>query len=311
MKFCIAPKEYFNMFPMPLSVAVDYIKLCSEMQLKSLILSVSGCDNSEIASKLGTTENEIIDALNFWVQRDVLINDENAALIDNAETKPQSSDEKRGLMTKSKPKAHEAAVRCSEDERLKAMMTEAQRMLGRLVSPSEVSTMIWLHDNQGLDPAVILMAVQYAAAEGVKGFSYIENMCIGWARDGVQNVKDAEEQLKKLYLRKSAWGIVESAFGIPHRKPTKKEGEYADCWVNEWGMKKELLEAAYERCIDATGKLGFGYINKILDKWNKLGVENVSEIAEKEQESNSKSKSSSAKSSYNVDNLKSKFNQFD
>lgn len=299
------------MFPMPISVATDHIKLCSEMQLKSLILCVFGCDNSEIAIKLGTTENEIIEALNFWVQRGVLINDNNVALIYSAETKPQGSDEKRGLMTKSKPKAHEAAVRCSKDERLKAMMTEAQRMLGRLVSPSEVSTMIWLHDNQGLDPAVILMAIQYAAAEGVKGFSYIENMCIGWARDGVQNVKDAEEQLKKLYLRKSAWGIIESAFGIPHRKPTKKEGEYADRWVNEWGVRKELLEAAYERCIDATGKLGFGYINKILDKWNKLGIKNVNEIAEKEQESTSKSKSSGKKSSYNMDNLNSKFNQFD
>ena len=309
MKFCLNPEEYFKMFPVPLSVAREHLKLCSEMQLKALILHLSGEDIPEIANTLSLSESGVQDALSFWVQRSVLLNYQNKA-VSHEKTSKSTSAIGSNVKIKEKPKAHEAAVRCSQDERLKTMMTEAQRMLGRLISPSEVSTMVWLHDDQGLDPAVILMAVQYAAVEGIKGFSYIENMCIGWVRDGVFTVQDAEKQLKKLFLQKSAWGIVESAFGIPHRKPTKKENEYSNIWINEWGFKKNMLETAYERCIDSTGKLSFGYINKILMKWHELDISEPEEIDDKEQMA-SKTKGKSVQRSYNVDKIKSKFNKFD
>lgn len=296
------------MFACPKSVVSEHLKLCNEVQLKAMLLLLSGKSVEDIADALSVTLTVITDALDFWVQRGV-VNNGNSNNSDDktVETENVVVNTPKKLQMKQKPSAHSVALRCQEDERLKAMLSEVQRMLGRLVSPAETSTLIWLHDDQGLEPPVILMAVQYAAAEGIKGFSYIEKMCIGWAHDGVSTVKDAEEKLKTLFLQKSAWGIIESAFGIPHRKPTKRENEYSDTWINKWNFKKNMIEIAYEKCIDATGKLSFNYINKILQKWNENG------ITEPEQIENEKStdQNRSSKKSYNVEKISGGFNNFE
>lgn len=306
MNYTINPNEYFNMFACPKSVVDEHLKLCNEVQLKVLISLLSGKGIEEIADALSMTLTDIKDALDFWVNRGVVNNCEIKVELNDDPVKTEAQVTKK-VAIKQKPNSHSVALRCNEDERLKAMLSETQRMLGRLISPAETSTLIWLHDDQGLEPAVILMAVQYAAAEGIKGFSYIEKMCIGWANDGVCNVKDAEEKLKILFLQKSAWGVVESAFGIPHRKPTKRENEYSDTWINKWNFKKNMIEIAYEKCIDATGKLSFNYINKILQKWKENGIFEPDKIEnDKKSEQNRNSKTS-----YSVEKISGGFNNFD
>lgn len=310
MKFCLNPTEYFSMFGCPKSVVTDHLKICTEIQLKCLLLCISGMDIDDIANKLSLTVSDAKDALDFWVQRNVLLTD--AEVVVEKDVPVQSETETKKVAVKQKPNSYDAARRCNEDEKLQAMMSEAQRMLGRLLSPAEMSTLIWVHDDKGLAPAVILMAIQYATAEGIKGFSYIENMCIGWANDGVSTVQDAEEKIKQLFLKKSAWGVVESSFGIPHRKPTKREMEYSDNWINILLFKKPMLEIAYEKCIDATGKLSFGYINKILQKWHEQGVlepADISKLDEKGKEQ--KASKLSENKSYDVAKIKNNFNKFD
>lgn len=310
MNYCLNPTEYFNMFPCPKSVVTEHLKICTENQLKCLLLCFSGMNTEEISNKMSLTVSDVKDALDFWVQRNVLLADDQ--VIAEKRTPVQSTLEPKKVAVKQKPTSYDAARRCNEDEKLQAMMSEAQRMLGRLLSPAEMSTLIWVHDDKGLDPAVILMAIQYATAEGIKGFSYVENMCIGWANDGVSTVQDAEEKIKQLFLKKSAWGVVESAFGIPHRKPTKREMEYSDNWINVLLFKKPMLEIAYEKCIDATGKLSFGYINKILQKWHEQGILEPADISKiDEKEKTKKASKSSENKSYDVSKIKNNFNKFD
>ena len=43
-----------------------------------------------------------------------------------------------------------------------------------------------------------------------------------------------------------------------------------------------LLSAAYERCVDNTGKFNVNYINKVLEGWRKNGVRNLQELEELE-----------------------------
>ncbi len=303
MKYKVNPSEYINLFGCPKSVVDEHIKLCSLLQLQSFLLLANGKDVEEISKILNVQENYVCDALDFWVQRGVLLNDE-----EKIETQPQPAenpDKPHIVKVKSIPTSQEATLRCSQDERLKLMIDETQRILNRIISMSELSTLIWLHDDQGLEPEVILMAVQYASEQKIKGFKYIENMCIGWANEGISTVKQANDKINELYLRNSAWCLVESAFGIPHRKATKKEDEFSNRWVNEWEFNKSMLEKAYDKCIDSTGKIAFPYINKILAKWHESGFKKPEDIVETKKEEPKQNNKS-----YSIDKIHKKLNNF-
>ena len=62
------------------------------------------------------------------------------------------------------------------------------------------------------------------------------------------------------------------------RNLVSKEKEYCESW-RMLGLSPELVRAAYERCIEQTGKRSFAYINKVLINWKKSGITNPDEAA--------------------------------
>ena len=74
---------------------------------------------------------------------------------------------------------------------------------------------------------------------------------------------------------------MQSAAGMPRRSPSKKEEEPPPLGVPV-EVHQEMLTAAYERCVDNTGKFSAGYINKILEGWHRSGVRNLRELEQLE-----------------------------
>ena len=88
----------------------------------------------------------------------------------------------------------------------------------------------------------------------------------------------AEKKLQELEEHRQAWAKVQSAAGLPRRAPSRKEEDAAYRWVYQWKFTGEMLRAAYERCVDNTGKFNISYINKILEGWHKQGARNLQEV---------------------------------
>ena len=53
--------------------------------------------------------------------------------------------------------------------------------------------------------------------------------------------------------------------GANERKLTTKELEYINKWHTQMGMQLEDIQEAYEITVENTGKVAFGYMNKILE----------------------------------------------
>ena len=45
-------------------------------------------------------------------------------------------------------------------------------------------------------------------------------------------------------------------------------------------MPDELLNEAYNRCVDNTGKVNMKYINAILERWHKSGIRTLKEAVD-------------------------------
>ena len=306
MNYSVNPSELCSIFALPSSVVDNHIKLSSEYQLKALLLFVKNQNDANvydvISKTLKLSESEVCECLDYWVQRGVLVSENKSVKVETT-SKPVVKE-----IATSKPTRQEAVARIANSEELKYLTAVAQEKFARPITTAEMRTFVWLFDNYGLPVPVIILAMQYAYDSGRLNFSYLEKVCVDWARNDINTVSKAEERLNALYLSKTAWKITESAFGIEHRKPSAAEKKYAEKWVNEYGFNKDMLEAAYDICINKTAKLNFKYINTILDSWHKSGYKKLSDIKDETTENKTKKEKTS---SYSMENIKKKVNNID
>lgn len=160
--------------------------------------------------------------------------------------------------------------------------------LGRNLKNNETSTLVWLYEDMGLDVSLILLIIQYAVTHNKANIRFIEQTAIDWLNKGIENIADAEEELRILTESELAWRTVSSVFGIERRKPSKKETELSLLWINEWKISKELLLAAYDECINNKNKLSFPYIAKIIENWHNSGIASPEELDEKKSSNDEK-----------------------
>ena len=230
----------------------------------------SGIDAAVLADKCGITEYEANEALLYWADAGILIPDN-----------PQPAAEKikpAAVKKQEKPARRDVARRGAEDGKIKYLLQETQMRFGRNLKSNETSTLVWLYDDQGMDVSLILMIVQYAAAHNKANMRFIESTAVDWLDRGIDTVSAADEELRKIAMGEEAWRIVSAVFGLERRKPSKKETELSLKWINEWKISKEMLEAAYDACVDAKSKFSFAYVAKIIESWNEKGYKKPEDI---------------------------------
>ena len=301
MSYRISPHAYGKMFAIPCDVVQKHIKLAGSAQLKVLLwlFSQGGtpCDAEEIAQGIGLKRADVVDAMQYWLENGLITEGafpEPAPQPAAPEPKAEQANTPDGKNLSlphtpgpvvpppiGKPTREEVAKRGEQSPEIAWMLKEAQQRLGRTISVSEMSTLVWLHDSEGLPPAVILMIMGYSLSQGKCNMRYIERVAINWAQEEIDTVEKAEKKLYLLEQQRQAWSKVQSAFALERRSPSAKEEAMAAKWVNEWNFSPAMLRLAYDSCVDATGKFSMAYINKILEKWVKTGVRTPEEAAGK------------------------------
>ena len=171
-----------------------------------------------------------------------------------------------------KPDGVYIAQRIAQCAEVGFLMQEAQQILGRAISPALSSTLLMIHDDYGLPVEVIIMLLMYVKSIHKDNTSYIEAVAKNWAVEEINTHEKADEKLNQLSLIAKSWRCIEQVLGISHRSPSAKEEQYTYRWMHEWKFTPDMIREAYERCINATGKLSLHYMNKILERWHKAGI---------------------------------------
>lgn len=269
MAYYINPKNLISGFFVPSCVSDEHLKLSSHLQLKVLLCflrnSQSGITEEAIAEQLFIPVSEVTDALNYWTNIGVLMSDVKTE-------SPESKPSKTHVVRNEKPSRSDVIRRGTEDPSVAFLLREAQVKFGRSLKSNESSSLLWLYDDIGLDVSVILLAIQFSLKEEKPSISKIEKLAVDWANKGITTIEEAEREMAKIVKQKTAWNIVMSVFGIESRKPSDKELEFSNCWVNDWQMSRDMLKAAYNACIDANAKLSMPYINGVLKNWHNEGL---------------------------------------
>ncbi len=276
MTYNINPTVFGSTFAVPSTVADKFLKIATHTQLKVLLYFMrnisSGIDPQKISDELSLPIGEVEDALTFWQQRDILIGEA-----------PKETESKPVIINSAMPTRADVIKRGLEDKQLMFLLREAQLKFGRNLKQNESSLLVSLYDDHGMDVAVILLLLGYAAREGKCNISFVKKTATQWLSAGVETVADAERIIADTAKQSLAWQVVQNAFGIERRNPSAKELEYSNLWVNEWKISADMLKVAYDACIDSKTKLSMPYVAKIIESWYKEGITTPEQAASQKQ----------------------------
>ncbi len=321
MAFTINLGNWGSVFAVPSKVADEKLKLSSAYQLRVLlyVLGHNNMDftNEQIGKALAMHEEDVKDALTYWVQEGILafkedkyspstaVSENNNAVEEIKPTpiqptsvpsqpqapvieQPQVSEpvaeipQKTVMPRPQKPNHTQIAMMVSKDKTLVDLLNEVQMILGKAMSNSDTATIVYLYDTCGLSAPVILMVVQYCIVINKPNLRTIERIGVQWADEGISTVHEADAKIQEATQSTVAFKRVASVFGIHIAgNPSQKQLAYANKWVEVWKFSDEMLLEAYERCLDTKGEMKFSYIDGILKRWYNEGVKNISDIENK------------------------------
>lgn len=310
MKYKIERKNWGRFFTVPCKVVSEHIKLCSGDFLKVLLFILSS-EKSEIVSEdisfaTGISTDVVDDAVVYWSQAEVFsvlnvtvlkVNDrdnlhvsENAKISnsDSPDTSAVNTQEasiipsvnptKNSLEKKSHVKysSKDIADIINSQKEVKEMFSQLEVILKRSLRFSEQCGYLNLVENYGFPVASILMLVQYCEDIGKASIRYVESIAESWFEQDITSYRQVEAEIIKMIKSHSVENKVAKLFGMTTNL-TKKQREYINSWT-DLGFDTEMIQLAYEKCVDQINKLSFPYINKIILSWSKEKVFTPDEV---------------------------------
>ena len=332
MKYKIERKNWGQFFTVPYNVVSKHIKLCSGDFLKVLLFILSSDKNEiiseDISDATGISTDIIDDAIVYWSQAEVF-SVLNVTVLKNKEIKPihtsinsSSSDispatnsETISILPAENPsdkslekKSHvkysskDVADIVNSQKEIKEMFSQLEVILKRNLRFSEQCGYINLVENYGFPVASVLMLVQYCEDIGKSSIRYVESIAESWFEQDITSYRQVEAEIIKLMKLHKIENKVAKIFGLT-TNPTKKQKEYISSWT-ELGFNIDMIQLAYEKCVDQINKLSFPYINKIITSWANDKIFTIDEVNihdAKAKKNNSKKKGKEKEHSYDLD----------
>lgn len=310
MNYSLNIGEWNSVFAVPSSVVDKYIKLASGNALRLLLYMLrhggEKLTEDKLKAELGFVEaGELEDAALFWIQRGIIrySNEENGELEASAPEEkplpvtvaeaPPAAEVRTDLSTEiyvqqtlpidipepKKPErispanvdSREIASRINADPEIKMLFSEAEKIYARPLRPRDNQLIIALVDHYGLPSGVALMLLSHCFKAGKTSPNYIQSVAAGWAEEGIDSIKKADEKILYLERQNGFEQRLRETLEINSRF-TPQQKKYLAVWTEEWKFSEEMILLACNKTIDRIGKWTASYTNKILENWKRDGI---------------------------------------
>ena len=165
--------------------------------------------------------------------------------------------------------------RLKDNKDIQQLLFIAEQYLGKVLSPTETSTILYFYDKLQFSTDLVEYLVEYCVSKGSKSIRYIETVALAWAKEGITTVKQAKETTN---LYNKNYFTIMNSFGIKGRNPARPEIELMNTWINEYCFTMDIIVEACNRTIVQTHQPNFKYADKVLSQWKKSGVMHLNDI---------------------------------
>lgn len=294
-------------FCVPMKIVENYIKFASEYQFKALMLILSNngvTDSRTIAKKLGCTENDADDFLDFWVEEGVLAKNGEVLNI----TTPQIVENKNAISDFENSKSTESNIKkvesvpvpnltpkeiidvCRDNQSLTELLRNAQEVMGKTLSHREQELIVNMVTYYGLPEEIVLTILHYYKGEKDKGkaigTAYISAMAKNWSEDGITTLAAADERIRDIENTDVLWKEIVELTGVRHRNPTVKQREMVKNWCNDFSM--EMISLACDAMRENADKPSLKYVDGVIKNWRKKGIKTPADVLNDNEKHNKK-----------------------
>jgi len=227
----------------------------------------------DIAKELDILESDLMNAISYWQEKGVLFADGETVSLGKTQVTPFVQE-----IPEDEPQnAQNIAEIISSDAKLADMFMLSQELLGKTITEKDMQTIYWFYSDLKMPVEVILMLIEYCVSKGKNRMSYIEKVAVSWNEMGLNNVEAVTNYLKSEEQKTGFLYSIRRLMGIADRSLSQIEEQYLTKWHDEFSMSEEMIALAYEYCIIQTAKLSFPYMDKIITRWNSVGIKTVAE----------------------------------
>lgn len=164
-----------------------------------------------------------------------------------------------------------------------AIVGDAQRRLGRVLSTEEVKILLGIYRYLGLAPELISVLIacciqrSQSRSGRVPSFRMIEKEAYRWSDRGIDTIEQAAAYMQAQQKQQNGLDAVQALLGIRGRRLTQSEEKYVLTWL-EWGFSEDVLRLAFDKTCMNVGSLKWPYMNSILKSWFEQGFSTVQQI---------------------------------
>jgi len=158
-----------------------------------------------------------------------------------------------------------------EKKGLKALLDECQNMLGKVFSVHESNKIIGLADYLGLEDAYILLLCNYCKTIQKGSVAYVAKTATELYHNNIDSLAALEAYIEQREKNSSFEGKMRTMMGIGMRALSTREKKFFAEWA-EFGFTDEILQLAYDKTVDSSGKAAVSLMNTILRSWKEKGV---------------------------------------
>lgn len=172
----------------------------------------------------------------------------------------------------------------SSDPGLRSTLDACQQAVGKIFTERESEQIAALYDSYGLDGEYLLMLFALCKKRGKTSVSYAVRTALGMYDDGVRTAAELNAKIAQLDRLSESSYQIRTMFGIGERALSPDEMKYIETWTETWKMPMDVIRCAYDICIRYKDKPVKSYIDKILSRWNELGIRTVDAVREAEEQ---------------------------
>lgn len=304
--YTVNPNEYKKIFAVPSSVTEKHIKTAGALSLKVLLLVLSQpqITSQRMAEMLCVSAGDIQDAANYWIINGILVSsEETVPPVSNASSSAEGTPIKRVSQAPVRLSGKELEKRVKESSDVQLLISETERNFGKNLIPSEASALVSLYDWAGLSVDIILMIIGYCASIGKTNMRFVEKLAFEWIDKGIDSHETVAIHIKQLTEKSANESAVKTTFGIYNRSLTTKEKNFIHSWFVDMRFDIDMIKLAYEKTIDSTNNMSFGYINKILTSWNEKGIRTPAQAEEEQKNYTDSRKNQQSNPSYDLEGI--------
>ena len=160
---------------------------------------------------------------------------------------------------------------------VRALVDEAQQIIGKMFNPGEINILIGMYDYLGISEEGILLLLAHCKKLGKINLRAIEKYAYKLVDRDITTPAALEEEFRTVEAMHSFEGQVRNLFGMKSRALTGREEKMLRAWV-EFGYDIEAVRRAYEITVTATNEPSVAYANAIIERWHAEGLQTVEDI---------------------------------